>query len=188
MPNRNGVEKHAKRREIERQIVSGKSHREIGEAFGLSLDTIWRHCEKMKNNRELWEEVVLEVREAQQAKLAGLGRDDAIDIAAAYNKLAERVGKMLDQAERDDQPGLALAAADNLRKTLKDIATLQGKFAKSFNINISLAEQREWAQLRDILDHTFRRHPEAGKTFLTEVRKLRDRHQRIGHFVEVVRQ
>lgn len=178
------VERHPHRDEIDLAIVaSQKSDQAIGNEYGLSRDSIWRRREALKKDPLRWQELHTKARENALAEMTGTTAADSMNVAAAYDALAKRVERMLDAAEADDNPALALAAANGLRRVLADIATLQGKMAKHLNITVALAEQKEWQQLRDMLDITFRNHPDARDTFLAHVRAHRELKQ--APFIEV---
>ena len=168
MPVKSQVERHPKVAEIERDIALRTGpNREIAERYGISYDAVWRHEEKLKkhNPARLRELISEEQSNALRAEVMQ-HKNQVLDVAAAFNALANRVTKILDKAEEAEQPGLELAAAESLRRVLKDIATLQGKMAQTFNVNIAITEQKEWLELRELLAVVFDRHEEAKQTFM----------------------
>ena len=162
------VERHPRVAEIERDIaleVGGR--REIAEKYGISYDAVWRHADKLKkhNPGRIRELIAEEQSNALRAEVMQ-HKDQVLDVAAAFNRLAGRVEKILDKAEEAEQPGMELAAAESLRRVLKDIATLQGKMAQTFNVNIAITDQKEWLELRELLAVVFDRHDDAKQTFM----------------------
>ena len=178
------VERHHKLDEIERDIVLKNGfNREIAERYGVSYDSIWRHADKLKKQPEKCREIIDDAKLERARREVVVAGEEALNISNMYNALAKRVEAMITQAEKDEKPGLALAAAEGLRKVLHDIATMQGKLAQTFNLHVSINESKEWTGLRDILDVTFSQHPEAKDTFLGLVRRKRLPIQRKGDLV-----
>ncbi len=78
---------------------------------------------------------------------------------------ARRLDKLISRADADND-SLALAGIKGLRKILRDVAELQGKLSGQLTVQVTLAESKEWQELRQVLQVVFSRYPEAGKLFL----------------------
>ena len=161
------IETHPKRNDIERDIAIGAgSHREIAERYGISKDVVWRHSSRLKNDEP---ERIRELVQAEQQRRLTADfaehKTQVMDVAGAFNKLAERVGKIIDKAEEAEEAGLELAAANSLRRVLRDIATLQGKMAQTFNVNVAIADQRNGSNCAIFLPSRSTRIPRPSKPF-----------------------
>ena len=87
--------------------------------------------------------------------------DERMDVAPTYESLARRVEKLITKAEEAEDDGFTLAAADGLRKILRDIATMHGKMATNLSVSMTLAESPEWVTMKSILRAVCDEVPEA---------------------------
>lgn len=118
-------------------------------------------------------EIMLEAERAREAAVADELNQERIDVARTLESFAKRVEAMISKAEQEDNPGLALAAAERLRKVLRDIAQLQRKMANNLTVQVTLMESTAWLELREILELLFERHPAAKDDFLCLSRQKR---------------
>lgn len=168
------VTNHPKLTDIDRDLILKIAiRREIAEKYNLDYDAIYRRAQYLDTFPDYKRDVIAYAKLEKMRHEAAQNNEESLEIASMYNALAKRVEKMIDAAEKAKEPGLALAAAEGLRKVLKDIATMQGKLAQTFRVEMTISDSREWQELKDILATVFQQHPDAQATFLAAVRDAR---------------
>jgi len=96
--------------------------------------------------------------------------DGRMDVARTYESLARRVEKLITKAEENEDDGFALSAMESLRRVLRDIASMHGKLNPNLTVNLSLAESKEWAVMRRILQEVCDEVPAAREPLLRHMR------------------
>lgn len=142
---------------------------EIARRLGVDYSTVQRYRDD-KITEEMRRSILAETRIDSIKADTEVVNQDRMDVAMTYESLARRVEKLITQAEAEDNPAFTLAAAEGLRKVLRDIATMQGKLATNLNVNVSLAESKEWVTLRRILNEVVEEVPEAREPLLRRMR------------------
>jgi transposase-like protein len=102
---------HAKRLEIDRQLVQGKSHASISREYGVSSDSIRNHA-----NSHLSRQLVKSHEMKQAIESAGL--------VTEIEDLLKRSKHILRRAERDGKLSVALGAIRETRGTLELMAKI----------------------------------------------------------------
>lgn len=142
---------------------------EIAKRTGVSTSSVMRFKEKFVTEEVIREHMAAERIQQIESDTAVLN-EDRMDVSRTYESLAVRVERLITKAEQNGDDAFALAAMEGLRRTLRDIATLQGKMAQSLNVNVSLSESKEWVQLREILNAVCNEVPEAREPLLRHMR------------------
>ena len=142
---------------------------EIARRLGVDYSTVQRYRDD-KITEEMRRSILAETRIDSIKSDTEVVNQDRMDVAMTYESLARRVEKLITQAEAEDNPAFTLAAAEGLRKVLRDIATMQGKLATNLTVNVSLAESKEWVTLRRILNEVVEEVPEAREPLLRRMR------------------
>ncbi|TIX48854.1 hypothetical protein [Alteraurantiacibacter aquimixticola] len=163
---------HPRVDEINRAIVAGTSRTAIERKFGITPDSQRRH-EENHITEEMRREIVVDLKRERAQETANELNDERLDIAATYDGLARRVGKLIDRAEENGDDSLALASMEGLRRVLSDIAKMQGKLAQQLTVQVSLMDSKEWIVVRDLLERVFNAHPEAKAMFLQLAKRER---------------
>ena len=142
---------------------------EIARRIGVDYSTVARYRDE-KITEEMRRSILAENRiDAIKADTEVINQD-RMDVAMTYESLARRVEKLITKAEQNEDDHFALAAMEGLRRTLRDIAQLQGKLAANLTVNVSLAESKEWVTLRTILQEVCDEVPEAREPLLRRMR------------------
>ncbi len=156
--------------EIVRDVILGKRTKlEIAALCGIHESNVTRYFKKHVTE-EMRREIIAEDRMTRVKKATGVLNEERLDIAKTYDSLARRVERILTEAEETEQPALALAAVDGLRRVLKDIATMNGQMAQELTVNVSLAQAPEWVTLRRILGQVIDEVPAAREPLLRHMR------------------
>lgn len=158
--------------EINRAIVAGTARASIERKFGVTAHAQRRH-EENHVSEQLRREIMVDLKRERAQETADELNDERLDVAATYDSLARRVGKLIDKAEENGDDSLALASMEGLRRVLSDIAKMQGKLAQQLTVQVSLNDSPEWITLRDMLEVVFNAHPEAKAMFLQLAKRER---------------
>lgn len=137
---------------------------EIAKRIGLSPDSVYRYRDRIPE--EMVRRVMAEARIGEVEADTDIINQDRMDISTTYDSLARRVEKIITRAEAGEDDAFALAAMEGLRKVLRDIASMQGKLATSLTVNVTLAESKEWVQMRRILLDVIEEVPAAREPLL----------------------
>lgn len=167
---------HPEKKTIIRQIILGEhdlpgglTKAQIAKRLGVHADTISRY-RRDHINEEMVRSVLADARvEKVEGDTAALN-EERIDVARTYESLAKRVEKLITKAEEADDAGFTLAAAEGLRRILKDIATMHGKMATNLSVSVTLAESPEWVTLKQIIREVCEEVPEAREPLLRRMR------------------
>ena len=164
------IDMRSDKNEIIKDIVLGRrSLADIAKRIGIDPGTVARYRDD-KITEEMRRSILAETRIDSIKADTEVVNQDRMDVAMTYESLARRVEKLITQAEAEDNPAFTLAAAEGLRKVLRDIATMQGKLATNLTVNVSLAESKEWVTLRRILNEVVEEVPEAREPLLRRMR------------------
>lgn len=142
---------------------------EIARRIGVDYTTVARYRDD-KITEEMRRSILAESRIDTIKADTEVINQDRMDVAMTYESLAKRVERLITKAEQDEDDHFALAAMEGLRRTLRDIAQLQGKLATNLTVNVSLAESKEWVTLRRILNEIVEEVPEAREPLLRRMR------------------
>jgi len=164
------IDNHPEKKTIIKQLVLGKPPAtQIAKRLGMHVDSVRRYKAE-KITPEMRAKVFAENRIAEVEKDVAVINEDRMDVANTYESLAKRVDRLLSKAEENDDDAFTLAAAEGLRKVLRDIATLQGKMAQSVSVTVTLAQSPEWLTLRRILMEVCAEVPAAREPLLRKMR------------------
>ena len=150
-------------------VLNRRSMAEIARRIGVDYSTVQRYRDD-KITEEMRRRIMAETR------IQGIDADteiinqDRMDVAMTYESLARRVEKLITKAEENEDDHFALTAMEGLRRTLRDIAQLQGKLAQNLTVNVTLAESEEWVTLRTILQEVCDEVPAARESLLRRMR------------------
>jgi len=150
-------------------VLKNRTKKEVAALCGIHESNVTRFEQKWITE-EMRREIIAEARMTRVEKATGVLNSERLDIAKTYDSLARRVERILTEAEETEQPALALAAVDGLRRVLKDIATMQGQMAQELTVNVSLAQAPEWVTLRGILAKVIDEVPAAREPLLRHMR------------------
>jgi hypothetical protein len=137
---------HDAHREIDLQLVHGKSKRRIAADFHLSEAAVWRHF------REHLPELLAKAYEAAQVA-------DANVLLSDLAKIRESTLTVLDKAERSNHWEAVLKSVREARENIRILGELQGKIATQGTTNIHLAP--EWLELRTVIVRALEPHEDA---------------------------
>ena len=169
---RNGkgkMDTHPDRLQLEADVIlKRKTKQEVADIVGCHYSSVTRYFQQLPEMR--LREILAQDTLDRANEVTSILNDDKLDVSNAYSKLAMRVEAILTKAEQSDEPAFVLAAADGLRKVLRDIATLQGKMAQNLTVNVALADAPEWVVLRSILAKVIDEVPEAREPLLRHMR------------------
>ncbi len=164
------IDMRADRNEIVKDIVLGRrTLADIAKRIGVDPGTVARYRDD-KITEEMRRSILAETRIATVEADTEVINQDRMDVAMTYESLAKRVERLITKAEQTEDDHFALAAMEGLRRTLRDIAQLQGKLATNLTVNVSLAESKEWVTLRRILNEVVEEVPEAREPLLRRMR------------------
>lgn len=164
------IDMRADKNEIIKDIVLGRrTLADIAKRIGVDYSTIARYRDD-KITEEMRRSILAETRVASIEADTEVINQDRMDVAMTYESLAMRVERLITKAEQSEDDHFALAAMEGLRRTLRDIAQLQGKLATNLTVNVSLAESKEWVTLRRILNEVCDEVPEAREPLLRRMR------------------
>ncbi|MFZ7093719.1 hypothetical protein [Primorskyibacter sp. 2E233] len=164
------IDMRADKNEIIKDIVlERRSMAEIARRLGVDYTTVQRYRDE-KITEEMRRSILAETRVASIEADTEVINQDRMDVAMTYESLAKRVARLITKAEQSEDDHFALAAMEGLRRTLRDIAQLQGKLATNLTVNVSLAESKEWVTLRRILNEVCDEVPEAREPLLRRMR------------------
>ncbi|MEP3296469.1 MAG: hypothetical protein ABJO27_08320 [Pseudoruegeria sp.] len=150
-------------------VLERRSMTEIARRLGVDYSTVQRYRDE-KISEEMRREIMAGTRIAAIEADTEIINQDRMDVAMTYESLAKRVERLITKAEQNEDDHFALAAMERLRRTLRDIAQLQGKLATNLTVNVSLAESKEWVTLRTILQEVCDEIPAAREPLLRRMR------------------
>ncbi|GAA6192898.1 hypothetical protein [Phaeobacter sp. NW0010-22] len=150
-------------------VLERRSMTEIARRLGVEYSTVQRYRDE-KISEEMRREIMAGNRIAAIEADTEIINQDRMDVAMTYESLAKRVERLITKAEQNEDDHFALAAMEGLRRTLRDIAQLQGKLAQNLTVNVSLAESKEWVTLRTILQEVCDEIPAAREPLLRRMR------------------
>lgn len=150
-------------------VLERRSMAEIARRLGVDYSTVQRYRDD-KITEEMRRSILAESRIDTIKADTEVINQDRMDVAMTYESLAKRVERLITKAEQTEDDHFALAAMEGLRRTLRDIAQLQGKLATNLTVNVSLAESKEWVTLRRILNEVVEEVPEAREPLLRRMR------------------
>lgn len=165
------------RLEIER--YKGRPIKHLATEFGVHEDALGRHFKNHITTERDHELIMIAKREKDKEAAEAVNdviEDGEIEVQSTFNTLAKRVGKILDRAEAAEDPGMSLAAAEGLRKILRDLAEMQGKLNQRTSITVSLTDSPEWQVVQRLMQEMFVRHPDAKETWIALSRRQRAMH------------
>ena len=168
---------HPLRVEMERRIQGGESSKVIGEEVGCSARQLLNHFARghVTKKAKLTAQAARAERVAtQQVEIAGSVEATVADYVKQANDVLANVTGIYDDAIANDQPGLALAAAQKIMNALargRELVELAAKMSgeleqKSFN----LYTLPEWAGVCDFLVNVLTPYPEARKAVVEGLR------------------
>lgn len=164
------IDMRSDKNEIIKDIVlERRSMAEIARRLGVDYSTVQRYRDE-KISEEMRREIMAENRIAAIEADTEIINQDRLDVSVTYESLAKRVERLITKAEQNEDDHFALAAMEGLRRTLRDIAQLQGKLAQNLTVNVSLAESKEWVTLRNILNEVCDEIPAAREPLLRRMR------------------
>ena len=156
--------------EIIKDIVLGRrTLTDIAKRIGVDFSTVQRYRDN-KITEEMRRDIMAQERVGKIEADTAIVNEDKMDVSRTYDSLAVRVERLITKAEANGDDAFALAAMEGLRRTLRDIAQLQGKLAQNLTVNVSLSESKEWVQLRTILNAVVDEVPEAREPLLRHLR------------------
>ena len=150
-------------------VLQRRPMTEIAKRIGVDTTTVARY-KLEKISEELARKIMADARIGEIEADTEIINQDRLDISQTYESLARRVEKLISKAEAGEDDAFALAAMEGLRKVLRDIAQLQGKLATNLTVNVTLAESKEWVQLRKILQEVCEEVPSAREPLLRKMR------------------
>ncbi len=150
-------------------VLERRSMTEIARRLGVDYSTVQRYRDE-KISEEMRREIMAENRISAIEADTEIINQDRLDVSVTYESLAKRVERLITKAEQNEDDHFALAAMEGLRRTLRDIAQLQGKLAQNLTVNVSLAESKEWVTLRNILNEVCDEIPAAREPLLRRMR------------------
>ncbi|MEP1768200.1 MAG: hypothetical protein ABJJ53_16360 [Sulfitobacter sp.] len=150
-------------------VLKRRSMTEIARRLGVDYSTVQRYRDE-KITEEMRREIMAGNRIAAIEADTEIINQDRLDVSVTYESLAKRVERLITKAEQNEDDHFALAAMEGLRRTLRDIAQLQGKLAQNLTVNVSLAESKEWVTLRNILNEVCDEIPAAREPLLRRMR------------------
>lgn len=156
--------------EIIKDIVLGRrTLTDIAKRIGVDFSTVQRYRDN-KITEEMRRDIMAQERVGKIEADTAIVNEDKMDVSRTYDSLAVRVERLITKAEANGDDAFALAAMEGLRRTLRDIAQLQGKLAQNLTVNVSLSESKEWVLLRTILNAVVDEVPEAREPLLRHMR------------------
>ena len=150
-------------------VLNRRTLTDIAKRLGVDLTTVQRYRDD-KITEEMRRSILAETRIDSIKADTQVINQDRMDVAMTYESLAMRVERLITKAEQSEDDHFALAAMEGLRRTLRDIAQLQGKLATNLTVNVSLAESKEWVTLRRILNDVCDEVPAAREPLLRRMR------------------
>jgi len=150
-------------------VLNRRTLTDIAKRLGVDLTTVQRYRDD-KITEEMRRSILAETRIDSIKADTEVINQDRMDVAMTYESLAKRVERLITKAEQSEDDHFALAAMEGLRRTLRDIAQLQGKLATNLTVNVSLAESKEWVTLRRILNDVCDEVPAAREPLLRRMR------------------
>lgn len=172
----NVINTHPDKKAIIKQIVLGEHglpggmpKAQVAKRLGMHPDSVSRY-RKDHITEEMVRAVLAETRVEKAETDTEILNDERMDVARTYESLARRVEKLITKAEENEDDAFALAAMEGLRKVLRDIATMHGKLSQNLTVNVSLAESKEWAVMRRVLQDVCNEVPEAREPLLRHMR------------------
>ena len=140
--------KHAQRQAMDRLLVRGQSARSVASQFGVDRTSVWRH-----QKSHLSPGMVAVTKRKSQTLL---------DRAEALVTVAESI---MDQAQANGQPTLALDAIREVRESMRLLGKLNGELDErsvSNTLVLNVTDSKEWLDLKSKLLEALRPYPQAG--------------------------
>lgn len=137
---------HSERVEIDRQLIEGKSFRNITEHFSLSLGALHRH------KSDHIDENLAKAKEAQEAAQAD-------NLLGQVRELQKKALSILSKAEAAKDYRTATGAIREARGCLELLAKLLGDLKEGHTVNILIGS--EWITLRTVILQSLEPYPEA---------------------------
>lgn len=174
---KNTILLHPERKTIIKQIILGENNlpggmtkAAISKRLGLHPDTLVRF-RKEHIDEEMVRAVLADVRLSKIEGDTAILNEDRLDVGRTYESLAARVEKLISKAEENEDDAFALSAMENLRKILRDIATMHGKMATNLTVSVNLSQSPEWETLKRILQQVCMEVPAAREPLLRLMRQ-----------------
>lgn len=140
---------HDDRDSIDRAIVSGVGYRDISQRHtGITISAISRH----KSGH---------VSPSLTALAAAESTEHGLDLLSQLRNLSGKVLTILEAAEADGKPGVALAAVREARSLVELVARLTGELDERPVTVVNLQASAEWVELRSLILSALRPHPAA---------------------------
>jgi len=182
MPRPCSICSHAERLEIDKQLLSGESYRNIAERFKLSIGSISRHREAhigtdLRDIRDVMVAAREEALEAVKADEMGTLEDVKEEIITGAREsiaarlelchnhydqlrvLRERAALALERAEGAEDNKVVLQAIRELRETVRLWAEIDKTITSQPQITI--INNPEWVELRTVIISALEPYPEA---------------------------
>ncbi len=170
------INTHPEKKTIIKQIILGEhglpggmSKAQVAKRVGMHPDSVSRYRQQ-HITEEMERAILAEARIEPLDEATRVLNDERMDVARTYESLARRVEKLITKAEENEDDGFALAAMEGLRKVLRDIAQMHGKLSQNLTVSVSLAESKEWAVMRRILQEVCDEVPAAREPLLRQMR------------------
>jgi hypothetical protein len=136
-------------KDIDAALVSGTGYRDLAKRWGVgSISALSRHRR---------EHISPALVAATAAEVTVHGQD----LLAQLRGLHGRVLKILDGAEQDGRPSVALSAIREARSLLELTARVTGELDERPQVTINLQSTAEWVELRGMILGALRPHPAA---------------------------
>lgn len=174
---KNTILMHPERKTIIKQIILGENSlpggmtkTAIAKRLGLHPDTVNRFS-KEQITEEMTRAVLAEVRLSKIEGDTAILNEDRLDVGRTYESLAARVEKLITKAEENEDDAFALSAMENLRKILRDIATMHGRMSTNLTVSVNLSQSPEWVTLKGVLMQVCDEVPAAREPLLRLMRQ-----------------
>lgn len=141
---------HPDRRQVDEEIVGSTPYRRIVERHeGLTISSVSRH-----RQRHLSPAIVALAAEQE--------RDHGETLLGQLRSLYRRVGVILETAERDGRPGVALQAIKEARSILETVARVTGELDERPQVQVlNLSTSQEWLSVQVRILQALANYPEA---------------------------